>query len=244
LDSSPSPYSSSQRVTLALLPSLAAVAIRSLLFTCQWQVSGREHWDTATRAHGPVIIALWHESIAFASYYFRKEAFCALSSQSFDGEIAARLVGAFGHTVVRGSTTHGGSAALRGMAEVLDRGRNITLTLDGPKGPRRLAKPGVGILSARTQTHVMPIAFSVEPVRHLKSWDRFPLPPPFARIRVLMGPAIPPPGNDSRENVEAARLQTEFTLNSLHARIPYATPVPVPEDGPLQPVPVPVSKIR
>jgi lysophospholipid acyltransferase (LPLAT)-like uncharacterized protein len=112
---------------------------------------------------------------------------------------------------------------------VLGHGRNITLTLDGPKGPRHLAKPGVGILSARTQTHIMPIAFSVEPVRHLKSWDRFPLPLPFARIRVLIGPAIPPPGTDSRENVEAARLQTEFTLNGLHDRIPYAMPATVPE---------------
>ena len=47
----------------------------------------------------------------------------------------------------------------------------------------------------------------------------------FARIRVLIGPAIPPPENDSRENVEASRLQTEFALNGLHDRIPYAVPV-------------------
>ncbi len=208
---------------------MAAVAIRSLLLTCQWQVSGREYWDAAISDQGRVIIAMWHESIAFASYYFRKEGFCGLSSQSFDGEIAARLVCAFGHTVVRGSTTHGGSAALHAMAEVLQRGKNVTLTLDGPKGPRHLAKPGVGILSARTQAHVIPVAFGAEPVHHLKSWDRFPIPLPFARVYVQIGPAIPPPENDSRENVEAARLQTEFTLNSLHDRIPYAAPVAIPE---------------
>lgn len=224
LDYSPDSCSRSQRLTLAFLPSLATVAIKSLLFSCRWQVSGREHWDAAIAAHGRVIIAMWHESSAFASYYFKKEKFCALASQSFDGELAVRLVAAFGHTFVRGSSMHGGSAALHGLADALGQGQNVTLTLDGPKGPRHLAKPGVAILSARTQAHVIPIAFSVEPVHHLRSWDRFPLPLPFARIRVLIGPALAPPQNDSPESVEAARLQTEFTLNSLHDRIPYATP--------------------
>ncbi len=204
---------------------MAAVAIRSLLLSCKWQVHGRENWDAAIAEHGRVIIAIWHESAAFASYYFRKDGFCALTSKSFDGEMAVRLMSRFGHTAIRGSSSGGGSAALHDMTEVLGHERNIIITLDGPKGPCRQAKPGVGILSARTKAHVVPIAFSVEPVHHLKSWDGFPLPLPFARIRVLIGPAIPPPENDSRENVEASRLQTEFALNGLHDRIPYAVPV-------------------
>jgi len=203
---------------------MAAVAIKSLLLSCRWQVRGREHWDAAIARHGRVIIAIWHESTAFASYYFRKEGFCALASKSFDGDIAVRLISRFGHTAIRGSSSLGGSAALHDMAETLGRERNVVLTLDGPKGPPHLAKPGVGILSARCQAHVVPIAFSVEPVHRLKSWDQFPLPMPFARIRVQIGSALPPPKNDSRENVEAARLQTECALNSLHDRIPYAAP--------------------
>ena len=200
-----------------------------LLYSCNWEIGGREHWDAAISAQGRVIIAMWHESIAFASYYLRKESFCALASQSFDGEIAARLVCAFGHTVVRGSTTNGGSAALRGMADVLGGGRNITLTLDGPKGPRHLAKPGVAILSARTRAFIMPVAFSAEPAHRLKSWDQFPIPLPFARIRVLFGPALPPPDSDSPENVEAGRLQVQFNLNALHDQIRHAVLATVPE---------------
>ncbi len=162
---------------------------------------------------------MWHESTAFASYYFRREPFCGLASRSYDGEVAVRLIGAFGHGAVRGSSAHGGSSALHCMANALEMGRNMLLTLDGPKGPLHSAKAGASVLSARTQTPVIPVAFSAEPVWCLKSWDRFPVPRPFARIRVLFGPALSPPENDSRANVETARFQTESALNGLHDRI-------------------------
>lgn len=170
-------------------------------------------------AHGKLIIAIWHESMALGAYYFRKAGFCTLTSHSFDGELATRIVEGFGHTAVRGSSSRGGSTALRGLSDTLGQGQTVGVTLDGPRGPRHQAKPGVSILSARTQAHVIPIAFGVHPGRRLNSWDRFPLPWPFARVTVLFGAALTPPTDDGAESVEASRQEAESALNRLHSRL-------------------------
>ncbi len=212
-------FTRSQRLILNIVPPLAVGIMKSLLWTCKWDVRGQKHWEAALSAHGRVIIAIWHESMAMAAYYFRGAGFCTIASQSFDGEVGTRIVNRFGHSAVRGSSSRGGSAALKGLGDVLNQGRTVGFTLDGPRGPRRLAKPGIGILSARTQTHVIPIAFAVQPAHHLRSWDKFPLPMPFARITVLFGPALLPPKNDSAACVETLRQETESALNGLHNRI-------------------------
>ncbi len=219
MNPSPDVFTRSQRFVLRMVPPLVVGIAKSLLRTCRWDVRGREHWDAALEAHGRVIIAIWHESMAMGAYYFRNEGYCALVSKSFDGEIGVRVVNRFGHSAVRGSSSRGGSDALKDLGAVLDQGRTVGLTLDGPRGPRRSAKPGIGILSARTQAHVVPIAFTVRPAHHLKSWDQFPLPLPFASITVLFGPALVPPRNDSPSNVEGLRQETESALNGLHDRI-------------------------
>ncbi len=212
-------FTRSQRLVLGVVPPLAVGLMKSLLWSCKWDVREKGHWDAALAAHGRVIIAIWHESMAMGAYYFRNEGFCTIASQSFDGEIGVRIVNGFGHSAVRGSSSRGGSAALKGLGEVLRKGGTVGFTLDGPRGPRRFAKPGVSILSARTQTYVVPIAFSVQPSHNLKSWDKFPVPMPFANITVLFGPALAPPDSDSAGNVETLRQETEFALNGLHDRI-------------------------
>lgn len=219
MTTTPDLFTRSQRFVLGIVPPLVVGIAKSLLWTCKWNVQGREHWDAALEAHRRVIIAVWHESMAMGAYYFRNEGYYALVSKSFDGEIGVRVLNGFGHSAVRGSSSRGGSEALKDLGEILMRDRTVGLTLDGPRGPRRLAKPGIGILSARTQTHVLPIAFAVHPARRLKSWDQFPLPIPFACITVLFGPALVPPQNDSPANVEGLRQETECSLNDLHARI-------------------------
>ena len=204
---------------LSVIPPLAVNAIKALLRTCRWEVQGENHWRDAFTGNGPVIIAIWHESMAMGAHYFRKHRFCTMASHSFDGEMGARIARGFGHSAVRGSSSNGGSAAIKGLSEILERGGTVGFTLDGPRGPRRVAKPGIAILSARTRVPVIPIAFSARPARHLKSWDKLPVPLPFARIKVLFGPALAPPPNDSPDQVEEFRRETECALNALHDQI-------------------------
>ena len=91
--------------------------------------------------------------------------------------------------------------------------------MDGPVGPRRVAKPGIAILAARTGLPIIPHAFTARPVWRLNSWDKFPIPKPLAKIRSAYGLPIPPPPDDSPEAVEATRLQVETELNRLHEEI-------------------------
>jgi lysophospholipid acyltransferase (LPLAT)-like uncharacterized protein len=133
--------------------------------------------------------------------------------------MAARAVRHFGIFSVRGSSSHGGSTALRDLATALNRNTSVILTLDGPKGPRHTAKPGIAILAARTGVPIIPHAFAVDTAWQMKSWDRMRIAKPFARIISAYGPAIPPPKTTEPEAIEETRLLVESNLNQMYARI-------------------------
>jgi len=105
------------------------------------------------------------------------------------------------------------------MRKVLEHGTNIGLTLDGPRGPRRRAHPGVAILSIRAGVPVVPNAFVVLPVWRMKSWDRTMVPKPFARIICAYGCPIDPPGHMTGGVVAAHLARIETSLNALHESI-------------------------
>jgi hypothetical protein len=168
---------------------------------------------------GRAIVAIWHESMGLAACHYRNTGFHTLTSYSFDGEFGARVVKRFGLSAVRGSSSKGGSDAVANLAEALNHVQAVGFTLDGPRGPRRVAKPGVAILSARTRTPIIPHAFAVYPAWRLRSWDQFPIPKPFGRIISAYGPPIPPPRDRSPDAVEEVRLAAERALNGLHEEI-------------------------
>lgn len=188
-----------------------------LAYTCRFDFRGRHHLEDVT-ARGNAIIAIWHETLGLGVFAFRNSNYHSLTSYSFDGELATRIINRFGIEAVRGSSSRGGSDALINLAKAL---QHITVgfTLDGPRGPRRQAKPGIAILSARTQTPVVPLAFAVDRCWRLHSWDRFPVPKPFARVLGACGPAMPPPPDDAPETIERARREIETRLNTLHETI-------------------------
>src|SRR5258707_6146544 len=105
-------------------------------------------------------------------------------SRSFDGELIARTSALLGYGSVRGSSSQGGAAALAGLHRAFDEGRLISLTLDGPRGPKCIAKAGAVKLAQMTKSRVH--AFYVLPQRAwtLKSWDEFMIPKPFSRVVV------------------------------------------------------------
>jgi lysophospholipid acyltransferase (LPLAT)-like uncharacterized protein len=114
-----------------------------------------------------------------------------LASRSRDGEILSRYVHKFGLQVVRGSSSRGGAAGLRGLATVLRGGTDVALVPDGPRGPRGQLQPGVVALAALTGAPVVPLAVGAQPARRLNSWDSFLIPLPFARCAVVFGEPLP-----------------------------------------------------
>lgn len=222
--SSPRKFTIKQRMALFCFPPVVAIAMKILFSTCRKEARGTTFLRNVLDEHARVIVAVWHESMALAAHHYRNTGYHTLTSYSYDGEMAARVIAPFGLLAVRGSSSRGGSDALDDLARALEHVQAVGFTLDGPRGPRRVAKPGIAILAARTQTHIIPHAFTVHPAWRLNSWDRLPIPKPFARIVSACGEPVPPPKDTSPEAVEATRQKTETELNRLHAEIESETP--------------------
>jgi len=213
---SPYRFTVKQRLVLFFFPPLLAFALKLLYRFARVEVRGLENFDAMLAAYGHGILAFWHESMGLAACYTRNRNYHTLTSYSYDGEMAARVVSHFGSEAVRGSSSKGGSLSLRELEKVIRLVPCVGITLDGPRGPRRTAKPGAAILAARTQTPVLPMVFAVHPNWRLRSWDRFPVPKFRAKIILQFGEALLPPENDTPETVEDLRIKMESTLNGLH----------------------------
>lgn len=217
---SPNTYTAAQQRQLRLIPPALAFTFRTLYRLNRVDVRGATLFDETLSRHGRALIALWHETTGMLLCHHRNRNFHSTASFSFDGELAARTVSCFGAECVRGSSSRGGSIALDQLERALENGVAAAgLTMDGPRGPRRIAKPGLAILAARTQTWIVPNAAAATRNMRLKSWDRFLIPKPFGRIVIAFGEPIPPPPDSSPEAVEATRLVIQNSLNTLQREL-------------------------
>ena len=119
-----------------------------------------EHYQELKARGVPILFALWHGRMYLSIQAHRGEGIATMASQSKDGEWIAQWLEANGYVVVRGSTTRGGSQALRGMVRLVRSGRHAALTVDGPKGPPRVVQPGVVQLARLTGAWILPITSS------------------------------------------------------------------------------------
>ncbi len=216
---SPVIFSRKQRLALAIIPAAAATAYKLLMHTCRVEIRGEEHWERALSEYGHGVLGFWHETLGMAAYRFRDRDYHTLTSFSYDGEIAARVVNWFGIEALRGSSSRGGVKALQQMKKALEIVPAVGLTLDGPRGPRRVAKPGAAIIAARSGLPVVPMAHVACSGWRLHSWDRFIVPRPFSRVICSIGTPIPPPEKASSKTIEAMRVRMEQELNALHATL-------------------------
>jgi lysophospholipid acyltransferase (LPLAT)-like uncharacterized protein len=168
---------------LAVVPRLAALLIRILGATLRYRDVQAEGVPVGHTVPGPTVFAFWHCSLLTAAHRFRDLEIAILISRSFDGELIARTVELLGFRAVRGSSTRGGAAALRGMQQAYAEGHRCAFTADGPKGPARVAKAGPVQLAELTGARWIG-AFHGEPSRawRLRSWDGFIIPKPFATV--------------------------------------------------------------
>lgn len=216
---SPREFTFKQRMVLATIPPFAANLYKFLGSTCSRDVRHQEIFEEMLRERGTALLALWHESTGLLACLHQGRNFHSTASYSFDGELAARAVHCFGAETVRGSSSNGGSEALREMEKVLGRVAAIGITLDGPRGPRRVAKPGLAILAARTGAPIIPNAVAITRCWRTRSWDEFMIPKPFAHCIYAFGEPIPAPATEHPDDVEQTRARIERDLNALHAEI-------------------------
>ncbi|MCA1586855.1 MAG: lysophospholipid acyltransferase family protein [Acidobacteria bacterium] len=153
---------------------------RALASTYRFSVDGSEHLVSA-QALGRPILACWHGRILPAVVYFRDQHIVAITSENFDGEWMARILTKFGYGTARGSSSRGARKALRQLVRDV-REKTVAFTVDGPRGPARVAQPGAVWLSKATGNPVLP--FHIESAKHwsLRSWDRTQVPKPFTTL--------------------------------------------------------------
>jgi lysophospholipid acyltransferase (LPLAT)-like uncharacterized protein len=161
--------------------------LRLLASTWRIRQSNRAPMQRVRDGGKPVIITIWHGELLALLWHHRHEGITVLISEHGDGEIIARVAEALGYHTVRGSTSRGAGRALLGTSRTVQAGRDAAFTPDGPRGPARTFAPGALIVAQRTGAPIIPLrAFATRSWR-LRSWDRFTIPKPFARINVAYG---------------------------------------------------------
>jgi len=166
---------------------------------------------------GRCIFAFWHSRLLALAYLHRARGAAVLVSRSRDGEIIAGIVERLGFVTARGSSTRGASSGVAELLEWAARGRALALTPDGPLGPEGTVKPGLVQLASRSGLPVVPVAACASADWIVRSWDRFRVPRPFARVEVGYGAAVRIPGGIGDDEVEAWRGRLEEVLHA-HTR--------------------------
>ena len=167
----------------------------------------------------PVIFAIWHNRLLMLPRVFdpcfpTRQSF-GLISASRDGDLIATFIERSGYGTIRGSSSRKGMLALRQLVDTLAAGSNVLLTPDGPRGPVYQASQGVIFLAQKSGAPIVPIHMEYSSCWRLKSWDRFVVPRPFAKLRAIFGsPVRIAPVNDPAQ-FEAARLRLQNAMMSL-----------------------------
>lgn len=193
---------------MKLLPLVAYLFLQLLNRTLRVRHVRAEHIDSNPRH----ILVFWHECILGSLHSRWRKPTTAMISRSKDGEIVTGVVELYGADTARGSSHRGGPAAMREMLRDVKEGKNIALTPDGPKGPRRVVKDGVVYAAKMTGLPVVPFHFTAKSKKRLRSWDQMIVPRPFTKAVFVYGPPIAVPRDG---DVEEWRLKIEKEMNDL-----------------------------
>ncbi|MBW1769439.1 MAG: lysophospholipid acyltransferase family protein [Deltaproteobacteria bacterium] len=196
------------------IPILSLI-VRLLMFSCRLiRVEGRERAEEAlARAGGKAVYATWHQRIPLHMLTLLHLDLTTMVSQSRDGEFAARLLYTIGLKGVRGSSTRGGSNALKELTQKIKEGTSGGMVVDGPLGPARVAKIGAVVMARNAQVPLVPLTWGVDRCWVINSWDRLIIPKPFARAVYLYEEPIWVPASADSEELERYRRLLEDKLN-------------------------------
>jgi lysophospholipid acyltransferase (LPLAT)-like uncharacterized protein len=207
-----------QRAEVAVIAGIGYPLISALGHTLRWRVEGLQHLDAILASGRQPVMGFWHGRILPATFYFRRRGIVVITSENFDGEWIARIIERFGYDTARGSTSRGGARALIQLKRDMEAGKPAGFTLDGPRGPARVAQPGAIWLARATGNPVLP--FHLEASRHwtLRSWDRTQIPKPFSTVALAVGEPLEVAGDTPDEQLDSARLELESRLQRLESR--------------------------
>jgi lysophospholipid acyltransferase (LPLAT)-like uncharacterized protein len=209
--------SRSKRLQAAAIAAIGYPLIGALGRTWSWRIEGAEHYDRVVAAGRQPILALWHGRILPATLYFKHRGIVAMTSENFDGEWIARIHARFGYRAARGSTSRGARKAMVQLVREVGQGRAVAFTVDGPRGPARVAQAGAVWLARTTGNPVLPFHAEASSAWTARSWDRTLVPKPFSTIAFVIGEPMYVSKDTSEEELERTRGDLERRLAALES---------------------------
>jgi lysophospholipid acyltransferase (LPLAT)-like uncharacterized protein len=206
-----------QRIQLTLVSWIVPAVLWLLGATLRPSISFEEGSIHGLDDISPGIFPFWHRCVLPATWLFRQRGIAVITSRSLDGEYIARVIRRFGFRPVRGSSSSGGQRALLETKELVQRGHAVAFTIDGPRGPRYVAKRGPVLLARMTGVPITPFYVAVDRAWVLKSWDALMIPKPFSRIHIRVARKIFVPTEATEDRVERCHAEMQAALERVTA---------------------------
>lgn len=206
----------SRRVQIPFIAAAVYSVIRVLGPTLRFEVLG---WQNAGRVHASgkrCIWAFWHRVIIPIVWWHRNHGVVVMNTTAFDGQWTRKVIEWLGFGTAQGSSSRGGLRGLAVMARRLSEGVDCAFTIDGPRGPRYVAKPGPVMLARKTGCPVLVFHIGVSRGKTFeKTWDHFLLPAPFARAVILFAPPIYVPADANAAVLESKHSEMQLQLERV-----------------------------
>ncbi len=210
------PFSRWQDLLLTLISWATTIAVHLIGPTMRFSVSCEENSPVSLEQR-PFVYSFWHQCTFAATYLWRDLNIRVMSSTSFDGEFTARMIRRFGFLPVRGSSSRGAVRGLLGMRKEIEAGWTVAFTIDGPRGPRFVTKPGPVLLARSSRVPMAVFHIAIENAWTLNTWDRLLIPKPFSKALMRVGTLIPVPEDIRSEDLEHYNALLQTSLDRVKA---------------------------
>jgi len=209
-------FSFRQRILLWLISWASYLAISLIGPTLRYSISWEEPPSPPDATHEkPVIYSFWHRAVFPSAWLWRKTEIAVMVSRSFDGEYIARTIEKLGFVAVRGSSSRGGATALLGLKNQLEQGNSVVFTIDGPRGPKYVAKPGPVLLSRASALPMAAFYVALSGAWVLKTWDALMIPKPFSKALVRVSAKLRVPAEAGDEQMGEFHQQLQAALERV-----------------------------
>lgn len=206
------------KIRWALVGVLGKVILWLWAKSTRMTILGKEEYQELRRAGKPVIFLIWHGRIFLVPYFFRRRGIVPLVSPSEDGEIAARIMDKWGYRIIRGSGSHAIIRAWNYMKRELQKGGEVIIVSDGPRGPNRKMKLGGLKLAQESGAYLVPFTFSTSRKKILRSWDNFLMFYPFSKVVAIYGRPFLLDSTLKEDELERERQKIEGLMIQLDER--------------------------
>src|SRR5205823_6320334 len=197
----------SRRIQIPIIAGIVYSVIRLLGPTLRFEVLGWHHAKKVYASKKQCIWAFWHRVIIPIVWWYRNHGVVVMNTTAFDGQWTRKVIEWLGFGTAQGSSSRGGLRGLAVMARRIEEGKDCAFTIDGPRGPRYIAKPGPVMLARKSGAAIFCFHISMKHKIQLKSWDHFQIPLPFTPAVVLKAPPIWVTEDASEEDVRNLHQQ-------------------------------------